>query len=444
MIKVIPHAATQTSAKLWIGALSPPTAAKPQAVVTVDGVVVELGEWKELSFRGSRLDYQWVESPPLTPDAPHTVRAMAPGHGTADARFETLPLTLGTEAAPLRVLVGSCYYTGNKRSKLASTLVEQFARFGLTPRLRIWAGDQVYLDAPWHHYMFHRHDPAELEARHSDAYARTFFAEEGLGKVISQGANVFCPDDHELWNNAPDPSIVAKDSDTPAGRTMWREIGLALLGAFQGDTLTPVTFDVPPLSFFVLDARVARLPDRADLITDAQRAALSGWLGGLQGPGVLVIGQPIFDFRTKRVDNKADYHLADYAEYTELMRMLATASHSIVVITGDVHFSRVAQVHLPTGRSITEFISSPLALVAGTFGLGGWKEAPQRLDIDGPDPFGSSEITTDTTLQVDDESMMLLEFYKRGMRIFCQSSVWRIKDLERGQSCYRNEFEVGR
>jgi hypothetical protein len=55
--------------------------------------------------------------------------------------------------------------------------------------------------------------------------------------------------------------------------------------------------------------------------------------------------------------------------------LLASTPHDIVILTGDVHFGRVASCTLPGGRRIVELIASPLALVDGLVG-GNWKPAP--------------------------------------------------------------------
>ena len=74
------------------------------------------------------------------------------------------------------------------------------------PDFKILCGDQVYLDSPWKHYLWHTHGEADLERRFFDIYWRTWAGDRrkrGLRSLLADGANYYSPDDHELWNNAP-------------------------------------------------------------------------------------------------------------------------------------------------------------------------------------------------------------------------------------------------
>lgn len=446
MLKAIPHAPGPRSACIWIGVVHIDAQLSDSITLEVGSrrVAVAPQAFNSLKFGEKRLHYSFVTIDQLQPATEYSVRALSTRYGEASARVRTLPLALRDETRPLRLLLSSCYCTTNRRSKLATELLRTFDKPHLKPDIHIWSGDQVYLDAPWYRFMLAKHSRQSLEALHAEAYARTFLEDQGLARILPEGANIFCPDDHEYWNNAPDENIVARDSKDPNRRKDWYEIAASLLHAFQGQTAVPLVFDVPPLSFLVLDARSNRAANRAALISDDQLSALRTWLAALKGPGVLITGQPFFDSKTHRHDDKADYHLADFPQYADLMRLLAQCSQSIVVLSGDVHFSRVAQVELENGKTITEVLSSPLAVVTGG-GIGAsWEEAPSRLDIGGSDPFANSPIKTDMGLQLHDEGAMLLEFYTRGNRVFCSASAWRLRDAKHGRPCFREEYSIGR
>jgi hypothetical protein len=397
------------------------------------------------------LHYQFIDKETLKPDRAYQVSASLGAGEPAQARFTTLPEQLGDETKPLRVLLSSCYFTGNKRSRLAATLFAQLERNGLRPHLRIWAGDQVYLDAPWYEFAIKSHSISELERLHSASYARTWFADQGLKTVLPQGANVFCTDDHELWNNAPHASVVARDTSDPTKRTAWRAIARALAQTFQGDTANGQRFRVPPLDFFVLDARVNRSEER--LFSDTQWQQLRAWAAEPQGLGVLVLGQPIFERASKRRGDLGDYRLADYErDYSELMELLGRATRSTTVLTGDVHFSRVTSSSFPASatsrneRRVTELISSPLALVAGGQLLsmfGDWTAAPAKASLPARHSFSGTTMHTDDSLHSAAEGAMLLEFYRRGQRVFCTVSQWRLNDLEASRPSFRQEYFLG-
>ena len=50
---------------------------------------------------------------------------------------------------------------------------------------------------------------------------------------------------------------------------------------------------------------------------------------------------------------------------------------------------------------------------------------------------------TDEALQSTAEGTMLLEFYRRGQRVFCTVTNWRLEDLERSQPFFRKEYFLG-
>jgi len=465
MLHLVPHLVTQRRARLWLCARDVDDAQLDSITLEVNGVDVPVpargwrrfpGETSSQRWRWAPampLHYQFIDDPTLAPGRTYEATAQFAGEEQARARFTTLPEQLGDETRPLRVLLSSCYFTGNKRSRLAATLSARLERNGLRPHLRVWAGDQVYLDAPWYEFTIKTHSVSELERLHCTAYARTWFAEQGLSTVLPNGANVFCTDDHELWNNAPDPSSVARDTRKRVTREAWLDLGRQLGQAFQGDTGTAQRFSVPPVDFLVLDVRVHRTEHHESLFSTAQWAELRDWAAQPRGLGVLVVGQPVFHPRTRSRGANADYHLADYtADYTELMDLLSRASRSTVVLSGDVHFSRVAWASFPGGGGssadtrVTEFISSPLSMVAGgrlLSLLDGWMPAPQKMSLPATHSFNRATMQTDQRLRSTAEGAMLVEFYRRGWRAFCSVTHWRLQDLERPQPHFRQEYFVG-
>jgi hypothetical protein len=210
---------------------------------------------------------------------------------------------------------------------------------------------------------------------------------------------------------------------------------------------------VPPLDFLILDARVHRTENRRRLFSKEQWIALKEWSEQTQGLGVLVTGQPVFDSPSQRLGSMADYRLADYADdYAELMNLLGRSARSTVVLTGDVHFSRVAWAAFPASsatpheRRVTEMISSPLSMVAGgrlLSWLGDWSAAPAKASLPANHSFSSATLHTDPGLRSSAEGAMLLEFYRRGQRVFCTLSNWRVDDIESAQPFFRKDYFLG-
>src|SRR4029450_5170412 len=94
----------------------------------------------------------------------------------------------------------------------------------------------------------------------------------------------------------------------------------------------------------------------------------------LTGPGCLVLGQVLFTAPAGTISKHMDLGLPDFRQYIELLDALRQAPHAVVVLTGDVHFGRVAVCQFLNGQEIVEVIASPLALVA-SFPSNEWKGA---------------------------------------------------------------------
>ena len=99
---------------------------------------------------------------------------------------------------------------------------------------------------------------------------------------------------------------------------------------------------------------------------------------------MLVTGQPIFAAERGFVGRFTDYGLPDYRQFGDLARILLSTGHDIVVLTGDVHYGRVAISDLPAGSRLIEVIASPFALVS-PLAAGKWGAAPMMFPA-GPLP----------------------------------------------------------
>ena len=130
------------------------------------------------------------------------------------------------------------------------------------PDVKLLAGDQVYLDDPWYKF-FLSFSRAQLHASFMDAYLGTWAQGRrsgeghGFAHLLASGANYFSSDDHEFWNNAPNFVAFARNTWSQSGRDEWWWAADGLYRTFQ----TPrsvARFDVPPVSFLIVDTRIAR------------------------------------------------------------------------------------------------------------------------------------------------------------------------------------------
>jgi hypothetical protein len=97
-----------------------------------------------------------------------------------------------------------------------------------------------------------------------------------------------------------------------------------------------------------------------------------------------------------------------------------------VILTGDVHFGRVATCQLPSGTELIEVISSPLSLVDKAVG-GNWKRAPDFFPAINVPGIVSSPVRTET-YAVTSNHFVTVEFSAVGSAVAMAARAWPITD----------------
>ena len=372
---------------------------------------------------------------------------------TADGRkaelsARSLPAEVsGDSAESFRVLMVSCFDRGMDRTGLAGRVVAELPSC-MRPHLTLLLGDQVYLDLPT--LKDFKDDIKWLAREFEGKYISNWFefptvggAPSGYAQVLHAAPSVSIPDDHEYWNNYPHASPIVGNTWGKRGRRRWRVAARRLYGAFQG--APPIGLggswhlDVKPLSFFFADSRTCRDPDRRFALADADHRRLERWVDGLQQHpdrvGIFVTGQSLLS-NESIVGGLTDFELSDHGDYRRLTRTLLRAPGNLLLLTGDVHWGRVASYRRPDGRSrIVEVVSSPASLVesvvldqisivknfiVGLFGSRGpW---PRHRDPEEPParwPRGNSgaSLRSETLHRQRGNHVTLLAFQRNGGRI---------------------------
>ena len=426
----MPHGVTRSSVSLWIGRVN--------EGATANGVEIDWGAgrravadaWQHESPSTGRYELAWqrIVVDGLQPGHRYTWRLHMEGVERATANATTLPDRLPTdlEPRPFTVLIGSCFaYREDASGRLGRTY--SLLPAAAHPHVKFLSGDQVYLDVPPLHFSLNVHDDDGLLAHHLETYAETWSQGgdvEGFAALLRAGANFFTADDHELWNNAPQAGALIRDTWSAAGRARWTAIATRLFRAFQAEAPT-ASFAVPPLSFLVLDTRLDRTADRARLMSPQARLQLDTWLRTLTGPGVLVVGQPLFWPRAGRLGFLFDYGLADFEEYADLVRLLAASRHSIVVLTGDVHFGRIARCALAGGGELIEVIASPMALVHKG-AAGGFEDAPAHFPAAALPGIAGARIETHA-YEMNGNHFVTAAFTARGSGVRMRLNAWPVE-----------------
>jgi hypothetical protein len=425
-VRIVPRTIDGERIEIWAGTLDPLDAGKP-ITINLGPSVLALNPLKQIVAANvpavSRTTITYAAQG-LRHDTTYQLSARIGSDPEVPCgSIRTLPSTLGTRSNPLRVMLVSCFSRLAQDASVAPGLLNFIlSKESLRPHIKIWCGDQVYLDSPASHHIFNTHSEAELTRRHVDHYAATWFATKGMSQCMSEGANLFCPDDHELWNNAPFPTAIARDTWLSDKRELWRKIARNLYLGFQNPDTRPQTFSMGPLSFCITDMRMDRDAERKHLMTQPHMDLVKAWIASLTGPGVLVLGQVLFAKAAGFFKGKfGDYALQNYAQFAELGAAMHASRHSIVVLTGDVHYSRVATTRLPSGATLAEVICSPFALVKGA--KGSWEPAPTRMRLENGASLGGA-IETDGNIRSADQNVALLSFFTAGSRIGLGVELW--------------------
>jgi hypothetical protein len=437
---LVPHQVSDTSATVWVGALDEEDVSQRSVRLEIEGagderaVELDASAWESWeSFRPDdpksyplvdrvlhlvsvlkappvrrTLNHQRVEVRPLRARTSYSLKLRVDDQTVIGAerhlregRVTTLPAALPAEGEkPFTLLVGSCFYGPEDRGGLVGGTYHYMPE-DQRPDVKVLCGDQVYLDNPWREttLKWYRANqrPGLFRAMLFDKYVANWTQvggeDAGFRRLLADGANYFCSDDHEFWNNAPNFGGVGLFNTLTSGqREWWFAEASRLFRAFQSPSAL-LHLEVPPLSFCVADTRINRDIRGERFMRDEDLKAVGRWIEGLRGPGVLVVGQPVLVEEkstigsllkkdlTKAIVSYVDRDLSHYAQYRELIDHIKSSEHSVVVLTGDVHFGRVARGELKpgSGTEFVEVISSPMQAVLGDKNeplFGSYREAP--------------------------------------------------------------------
>ena len=105
---------------------------------------------------------------------------------------------------------------------------------------------------------------------------------------------------------------------------------------------------------------------------DAALSTFEAWANSLTRPGVLVIGQPLWI----KEGGGSDHTPPNFADqYERIWRAIAAAPHDILIVSGDVHHSRILEIGLTDTRVVYEFVTSPAchvptvgSIISGDYG----------------------------------------------------------------------------
>ena len=243
MFFLIPHEVERDAANLWVGAVDEAIDIGQLTLQPQDlghQTASAIGTWPQ---NRPRLQYREIRVHGLEPGRDYAFALDGGGRTLARARLRTLPdaIPLAGEK-PFTVLLGSCFARHeDDEGKVGKAFfrIPHQAR----PDIKVLAGDQVYLDSPWQRFL-RPYSEAKLREILFEHYVWTWGQTDGFAFLLRDGANYFCSDDHEFWNNAPNAGTVWVNTWHPDGRRQWWQIARELYTIFQTSksvtTFTPV------------------------------------------------------------------------------------------------------------------------------------------------------------------------------------------------------------
>lgn len=380
---LVPLEASQTTAGVWVGMVGEEPASLVLEVGDTHRIDMSAG-WTSWTTWGSvRIRAQRVTVEGLDPGRRYPLRLTDAGTVRAEGTATPLPAELpGVDERPFTCLLGSCFGRLTDGAGAAGAAVARLPSEH-RPDVTFLCGDQVYLDAPFARFLHGLRRGEELRADLLETYFATWLQDSpgaGFAHVLRQGATYFTSDDHELWNNAPNKTPAVLNSWFGGPREEFRATATSLYDLF-GATDRIARLRVGRLSFLSVDSRMERTADRSQLMPQDRFAQVVTWLDTLDGPGILVLGQPVLTARAGWRGHLLDWGLPDFRQYADLVRAIQRSRHDIVVLTGDVHYGRIAGCRLPSGAQLFEVIASPFALVDDRLGRE-WHEPPRLFPAD--------------------------------------------------------------
>jgi hypothetical protein len=422
--ELVPLEASQTEASVWIGVTSQPSGLELDVAGTARPID---SSWTRWDAHG--VPAVWAQRMTMTglePGRRYPLRLLEGGQERALGTATTLPAALPLLDQPaLSILLGSCF--AHERDAGAASAAFAGLPLAARPHFKLLCGDQVYLDAPFPRFLITKFGDNDLQVVHLKTYLDSWGlvgGRTGLGGILAEGATFLSSDDHEYWNNAPERGAVVRNTWGDGDRQHWRALATALYQTFQA-AQPSAAFSIGQLSFLVLDTRVARADDRSVFVSPVELERLRAWVGSLSGPGMLVLGQVVFADRAGWKGHFLDWGLPDFDQYAEFVRILMGSQHDIVVLTGDVHFGRVSGCMLPTGRSLIEVISSPLALVDERAG-GTWHQPPGLFPAFGIPGTTQRPVWSAGGYHVTGNHFATVELHSLGARVRMTVRAWPI------------------
>jgi alkaline phosphatase D len=295
----------------------------------------------------------------LVPGSMHRYRitGVAGGPSRSPDGFDGTIRMRAADAPSATLAIGSC--ADEKEGTQA--LLKRIA--SLHPDAVAFIGDTPYIDTT---------DLARQRKRYGE-----FFSQPGMAEWLSSTPLAAVWDDHDFGLNDTDGRLKGKERSLQAFRE-WHanaSFGTGTEGVYHRLRLGPMEVFMLDTRWFARTARCSAA-DAADPVIEgtADAATAGGWtllgrdqwawlregLAASSAPIKVIVSSMVFNSSVRPL--KTDYWGMYPEEYARLMRLVRDVPGGVVLVSGDVHTSRLL-LH-PTastaGRDLWEIVSSPM------------------------------------------------------------------------------------
>lgn len=374
---LVVHRVSRHSVEVWVGTLFP-TLNKPECARVrliednrkIEERVISKRRWRR-PFTGMRQRFFHVVTfRGLTAGSEYRLAFDRLGSGVKPrwrllcaGTFRTLPSRVPEKGRDgFTIALGSCFYNDLDNGRAAASYKALYERGSKTirPDVTVLAGDQVYLDIGFESKSLSKE---EIREHIADGYACHW---QALGSMLSRGGTWMLPDDHEYWNDYPftDSLLhIMLGLKLPDVHNTWRKAAYDGVRNVQRSPVVESFTLGDDLSVCLADLRSHRSEHK--FLPEASFKKLLEWARRRACPGVLVIPQPLIVEQ-----NPFERNLRSYGtQYARLLEALGSVPHDVVVLSGDVHFGRIASVPIrkigKKGARLIEIISSPMSNLTG-------------------------------------------------------------------------------
>lgn len=468
---------TSTSVEVWVGTLFP-TLKKPDVarveLIYPDGTKksrrITRDDWQRPFDKVNQRFCKVVKFSNLTPGKRYELnfirRIEAVGNTIAQSwqhlrsgTFTTLPARVPLKGKkPFTIALGSCFYNHRDGGRTAAAYKALY-RHGpdnVRPDITFLTGDQVYLDIGFDSLSLL---PNEIRQRIADDYATHW---QAMGSILSNGGTWMLPDDHEFWNDYPFYKSIIPQLQALRLRHVRKAWDAAATDGVRNIQRSAAfeTFSIgKDLSICIADFRSFRSDN--GFTTPAILKKITQWANSLQSPGLFVTSQPLIV-----EENNTEKNLLSYREqYATLLQAFASSGHDIILLSGDVHFGRIATTQLGNdkkGPRLIEIVASPLSNMTYLNGIASDKAKSKPVSFPHPDVcklngWKASKVTYKKVHQVSTkkgnifsayprtrtrEHFMTISFHRNPEgTINLSANAWRIRDTRGAKNIPAKDFQ---